>query len=460
MIKYELKPGEITLEYTADVHILEAITHLKKDGLIFPKKTIHAWGFLNTQPFIPDMLLCYEKVVLPRIYWYDLEHETLISELDELVDKKILYVPPDSLFNRIECLQLEEEFSSSFGGDPRYITITYLANPGRFKNELRQLGINVPKNFRNPWLGGAGEVASWLSSIDPKEVFDKVKQKVSQRRFSGSSICQSIVSKCPVVAEGYLGPVNLIYARFMGESSRQGSILFLEILKKRGEVETDVYNLLFNEVKRARDKITSSLEENDIVTKTVDFPLSLPLILREIEDGKGPKQFYDKIMELRKEYRPLRKWLTEFDAAIKDGKIKEIIKYKRELNKVVNKFLESHEIHKKYTSNQNISHFSELSAIAAQAGLAIHEPTKITSTILSNPLIKKALERIFEPVNYKLNPHRLHLKDIAELSLVSWKELRKELIRCFPEQGEEFAQTLLYYSEVSRICREILTMDK
>ena len=457
MMSYELKPGEVTLEYTADVHILEAITHLKNDGLIFPKKTIHAWGFLNTQPFIPDMLLCYEKVVLPRIYWYDIEHETLISELDDLVDKKILYVPPDSLFDRIECLQLEEEFSSSFGGDPRYITITYLANPGRFKNELRQLGINVPKNFRNPWLGGAGEVASWLSSIDPKEVFDKVKQKVSQRSFSGSSICQSIVSKCPVVAEGYLGPVNLIYAKFIGESSRRGSILLLEILKKRGEVETDAYNLLFNEVKKTRDVIIDSL---DIPIKTVDFPLSLPLILREIEDGKGPKQFYDKMMELRKEYKPLRKWLTEFDAAIKDGKIKEIEKYKKELNEAVNKFLESRELHKKYTSNQNISHFSELSAIAAQAGLAIHEPTKITSTILSNPLIKKALERIFEPVNYKLNPHRLHLKDIAELSLVSWKELRKELIRCFPEQGEEFAQTLLYYSEVSRICREILTMGE
>ena len=454
-MSYELKPGEVTLEYTADVHILEAITHLKNDGLILPKKTIHAWGFLNTQPFISDMLLCYEKIILPRIYWYDLEHETLISELDDLVDKKILYVPPDSLFDRIECLQLEEEFSNSFKGDPRYITITYLANPGRFKNELTQLGINVPKDFRNPWLGDAGEVASWLSSIDPKEVFDKVKQKASQRSFSGSAISQSIVSKCPVVAEGYLGPVNLIYARFMGESSRRGSILLLEILKERGEVETDPYNLLFNEVKRTKDVIIGSL---DIPIKTVDFPLSLPLILREIEDGKGPKQFYDKMMELRREYKPLRKWLTKFDAAIKDGKIKEVIKYKRELNKVINKFLESHEIRKKYTSNQNISHFSELSAIAVQAGLAFNEPTKITSTILSSPLIKKALERIFEPIDYILNPHRLHLKDIAELSLVSWKELRKELIRCFPEQGKEFAQILLYYSEVSRICREILTM--
>ena len=80
----ELKPGEVTLEYTADVHILEAIAHLKNDGLITPKKTVHAWGFLSTQPFIPDMLLCYEQIVLPKIYWYDLEHETLLSELDDL----------------------------------------------------------------------------------------------------------------------------------------------------------------------------------------------------------------------------------------------------------------------------------------------------------------------------------------------------------------------------------------
>lgn len=453
-MRYELKPGEITIEYTADVHILEAIVHLKNDGLIFPKKTIHAWGFLNTQPFIPDMLLCYEKVVLPRIYWYDLEHETLVSELDDLVKRKILDAPPSSLFDRIECLQLEEEFSNSFKGDPRYITITYLANPGRFENELRQVGINVPYKFKNPWLGGAGDIASWLASIDPREVFDKVKQRVSQRSFSGSSICQSIVSKCPVVAEGYLGPVNLIYAEFMGESSRRGVSLLLEILKEKGEVETDAYELLFNEVKKTRDEIIGSI---DIPIKTVVFPLSLPLILREIENGKGPKQFYDKMIELRKEYRPLREWITKFDAAIKEGNIEKILKYKKELNEAVNKIFESYEIHKRYRCNQNISHFSELSAMSAQVGLAIPEPSGITSTILSNPLIRKTLEKLCELVDYKLHPHRLHLKDIAKLSLMSWKELKKELIRCFPEHGEDFAQTLRYHSEVSRVCREILT---
>jgi len=454
----ELKPGEITLEYTADVHILEAITHLKNDGLIFPKKTIHAWGFLNTQPFIPDMLLCYEKIVLPRIYWYDLEHETLVSELDDLVNEKILRIPPDRLFNPIECMRLEQDFSNNFMHDPRYIAITYLANPRTFEAQLKELGVNVPKRFGNPWLGGAGDIADWLESVDTKRLFEKVKSKSYQRSFSGSSMCQSIVSKSPVVAEGYLGPVNLIYASFMGETSRRGYSLLLEALKIRGEIETDAYYILFDEIEKAENRVVGSLSTP---IQTITFPLSLPLILHDIEDGKGPRQFYDRMLDLRKEYKPLREWLTKFDTAIKEGKIKERIKYEKELRMVINKFIESKEIRKEHIVNQNIAHYSELAGTAAQAvltgGGAPMSDAALVSKLASSNLSQKVLEKVWTPIDYKWHPHRLHLKDLAEFTLVSWKELRNELIRCFPEGGEEFAQTLRYYSKVSKICREILT---
>ena len=359
-------------------------------------------------------------------------------------------------------MKLEQDFQAHFKYDPRYITIAYIANPGIFEKQLKELGVRIPKKFKNPWLGDAGEIASWLENVDVNKLLEEIKLKNYQKSLSGSSICQSLVSKCPVVAEGYLGPVNLLYANFIGETSRRGYSLLLEVLKSKGEIETDAYYFLFDTIKEAREGVIGSLGRPNMPIQTATFPLSLPLILRDIEDGKGPKQFYDRILDLRKEYKPLREWLTKFDAAIKEGKIEERGKYEKELYNIIGKFLERHEISKKYVIDQNIAHYSELAGmatlVALEGGVEPTSDAALASKLVSRGPVRKALEKVPELIDYKLHPHRLHLKDLAELTLVSWKDLRKELIRCFPEQGDEFAQTLRYYSKVSKICREMLTM--
>jgi hypothetical protein len=433
--------GSTQLEYTTDFNVLETIVNLK-DGNIAPVNSRHFWAYLQCEPFVPDMLVLSERIVLPKINWFDIEHGYLVSELDELVKQKILLIPNEPLFQELDCREVQKNISLKFTNDPRNLLIALLANPGQYQSILHELHLNQGNiSFTNPWLGGASDITNWLKSVDIQQFYSAVKNSTFNKELNPTAISQAISSEIPTTQEGYYYPKNFVYSQFVHESEQNGLNVILKILKQeKKETSKTAYDILVERHNQMKKTITNSSIQ---YSTRIQIPYTLPIILDKIDDGKGNRQFYDAILETRKEMKPLRVWLGKFDQAIgKYGFGPETLKCENEINKINSSILSEYKIH---PITQNIENFGEFSSILSGIGeFAITNQSSSLFKIIDS-ITNRIVPKIIEYGEKYVYPHRFYMKSIGRESLY---DVKKTLQRKFPKEkeGTRFYDILEYYS--------------
>ncbi len=478
---YRVEPGSATLEFTADVHILEALVNLK-EGRIFPKDVVHSWAYLNAQPFIPDAIILHEKIILPRIFYYDLEHEVLLDKLDDLTSSKIIEVPEKEIASGANILNLTEELADRYASDPTYLTAVAVASPHKkiFRDLIKEAGINViPKEEFNPWFGGGFVVAAWIEEIMLREpsnlsklrqkIEQKIKQEKFRRRVSMTAVSQLAYTDIPVVADGYLGPINRIFLRNLHDFVKHK----LTLMKKNEDLSRSIgisFDILFSKIDELREEIEDFVRKNWPRTRYLgifDMPLrgppySVALIVKELEKNEGPKKFYEKMLELRKEFRGLRSQLRDCDEKLANHMFAEFARCLKNLIDLIEKAEESYEYKKnKINIRQNTGVLSNMQAAIARIPLSMLVKGTKSAFLSIGPSeiiqIAKELKANLSKWKEENMLRRLHLRDLFQASLTSINYLREDLERAFGEDGEKFASTLAYLSAVSRLVDTLLS---
>ena len=437
------EPGCISLEYTTDFNVLEALVNLK-DGKIAPDRSKHFWAYLQCEPFIPDMVLLTETIVLPKVNWFDVQHEYLISELDELMDSKVLYVPQNAVFEELEARGLQQVISNLFERDYRNLLIAVLSNPDKYTTLLRKMGL-IERNtaFGNPWLGGASKISHWLENINVRDVYKVLMSYSFQKDLCPTGLSQALASSIPTTQEGYYYPKEIVYSRFIKEAATDGLDIIRNSLKKeKGEEAKTAYDVLVETLGKVSDKVFgSSLQYR----ARIDLPYTLPIILKEIDDGKGPKQMYDVMLEKRQELRPLRRWIVKYDTALAEhGHGKQTLKCERELQKVSSRIIEEYKVP---PLEQNVFNYDNITNDAITIAQIPCEPQKIKDIILPKitPLID-AVDRV-------VYPHRFYMKSVGTAFLND--DMKILLKHKFPDEGKKFFEVLRYYSTLTDKAKEV-----
>ena len=435
---------------------LIAISNLKKGFLSPPKELVYRtpsedlayrqeridpekplWGnvtnFMNGHLYLPDILLTHDTLRIEmdasKTPFHDDTGYRLGSndgldwfmedlDIDDLRKRKIL-----------EVTQRPETDS------PRRQEIAW-ALSSRFSDDVRAEAIASLHDMTvGPQWVNSDEIVR-LRGFDIQRSMKKQKARVvyGTRGWKGLlhgpfwPMGDSLFRDVPVVEDVTPG-FNRLNAVLLEEYGRER----LGLMRKR---YPSAYELLNDYFQNARDSLyRQSLALHG--TFSFHHPFSIGVILRDIRDGNGPKDFYDELMSKRKDFRHLRRWLGRFQETLACGDIEGILKTERELLEI------------------------GLAMEEEFGGPAIHRTVNTWSkpfSLLLNPItaivewLDRGGGRLLERLTH---PHRAILHRIGKSAGAS---LEKELKRCFPYQGETFLVYLKYSKAFEEKVDEVLKL--
>lgn len=454
------KIGDITIDHTVDVKLLKSLLNLEKDKIVLGKER-EGEGlideFLSDFIYLPDVLLYHDQLVLPRpkeYYVKEIGEKLLDSDaINKLQKNKIIYFPPEEVYDFKAAEELHRKLIHDISKDPRpnliaFIESPYNERPSRWLKEHGFLDKNT--TLKPYYAGGADEIVRWLNTIDLDQIYASIPANatddpiIAERDLIGSpGYSVFLTSNIPVMEAGYFIQDFIFFDAFVKEKWK------LETTKT-----TTTLSLVLNELSKIRGEEYKELIENGIITQSqvYEIPFTFGLLINEMPKKSQPSDLIDIIIKKRNEkgIKKFRRWLKESD--IERGKDYAHIDY--------GKIMKIHADIELVAENLR----SEFSSMSLTKKILQHSPhfiTKIIGIVISGgaALIEK-IPDIIDSVDFLYPKMRSsHIAYMQKLGKAGIK-VSKQLEDIFGEQGREFSSILRYYSAVDEKTDRILKMKK
>lgn len=442
----DVKDEGVTINHRNDIKLLKSLINLES-GQIVPEHQTCTQGetigeFLADFIHLPDALLYYDRLILPRPKDYYIEKigdSFVDSNLINGKLKDILYFPTKEIYKIDRVENLHNRLMQTIKTDPRPYLIALLESPDTDKagRWLKCHGhLDKMTSLTPYYAGGAREIVQWLKTVDISEMYSSIPDDISEDPIlSKTNIDGSVgysvylASNIPVLEAGYYTHDFDFFDIYLKERMNTAKNTLQIVLKTLSDVR--------------RDKHKELVEKGIISTNQIyEIPFTLGLLIEGMTTRSDPVEIVDTIVNKRNErsIRKFREWLKNGNQERwregVDINYKNVFKIQAEIDQASANLRA--EFSNVSISQKIVRHLPHGIALASEA---------ILTGILPLPSCIRDLGSIGDTIiSNVFSPHVAHMQKLGRAGI----KISKPLKHIFGKQGEELGNILRYYSEIDQ----------